>query len=43
MIEQNLQSWFWDKSPLSTQIAGFLIKATFLSTNICFSIIVSER
>ena len=36
MIEQNLQSWFWDKSPLSTQIAGFLIRATFLSTNTCF-------
>lgn len=31
MVKQNLESWFLDMSPPSSQVAGFLNKAIFLS------------
>ena len=37
MAEQNLRSWFLDTSLPSPQIAAFLIKAPFFSTDTCLS------
>ena len=38
MAKQNLQSWFWDMSLPSPQVAGLLNKATFpFPTNTCLS------
>ena len=33
MAEQNLQSWFWDMSLPSPQVAGLLNKAIFSFSN----------